>query len=201
MSVCSNHYVFSISEILRLYGTCEFRRTHIYVCVFRLYASTCVSVRVWQSALTTLLLKAVNRNRELYFVDCRSAKMSRYCLHINLGQREHMPSSSAQWLFCNLVQEKQYRPVQPKKKKKTSRNYSSHHSSHLSHPFFQLTLSLQYVYCWLALNFNKWRRIFLFQKLYFSSCHCFINQEEAFWKMFCFGGCNLFCVCMCVCCS
>lgn len=118
MSVCSNHYVFSISEILRLYGTCEFRRTHIYVCVFRLYASTCVSVRVWQSALTTLLLKAVNRNRELYFVDCRSAKMSRYCLHINLGQREHMPSSSAQWLFCNLVQEKQYRPVQPKKKKK-----------------------------------------------------------------------------------
>lgn len=42
------------------------------------------------------------------------------------------------------------------------------------------TLSLQYVYCQLPLNFNKWWRIFLFQKLYFSSCHCFINQEEAF---------------------
>jgi len=46
--------------------------------------------------------------------------------------------------------------------------------------FFWPSLSSNMFIVGYPLNFNKWQRIFLFLKLYFSSCHCFINQEEAF---------------------
>lgn len=97
--------------------------------------------------------------------------MTCYCLHLHPSEDEPVSAGLLDCFYAVIPHESVYRM--------SGRNNSSHHWA-LSPPLccpLPPPIGLLFIP-----KLNKWQWIFFMPKLYFSSCHYFINQEPGLWK-------------------